>query len=46
MKQFAKETYHPLCDELAGKDKHFHSILEEYGYPPFWTRPNTFERWC
>ena len=43
MLQFTKENYHALCDELAAKDKHLHQILTECGYPPFWTRPNTFE---
>ena len=43
MLQFTKENYHPLCDALAAKDKHLMQILSEYGYPPFWTRPNTFE---
>jgi DNA-3-methyladenine glycosylase II len=28
---------------LGVKDKHLQAILTEYGYPPFWTRPNTFE---
>lgn len=43
MLQFTKENYHSLCDELAAKDKHLKQILSEYNYPPFWTRPNTFE---
>jgi DNA-3-methyladenine glycosylase II len=43
MLQFTKEDYHSFCDGLAAKDKHLKQILSEYGYPPFWTRPNTFE---
>lgn len=43
MLQFTKENFHALCDELAAKDKHLNQILSEYTYPPFWTRPNTFE---
>jgi len=43
MQQFTKENFHALCDELGTKDRHLQNILSEYGYPPFWTRPNTFE---
>jgi len=43
MQQFTKENFHALCDELAAKDRHLRQILSEYGYPPLWTRPNTFE---
>lgn len=43
MLRFTKEDYHSLCDELAAKDKSLKQILSEYGYPPFWSRPNTFE---
>ena len=43
MQQFKKENFHALCDELGTKDKHLQQILAEYSYPPFWTRPNTFE---
>lgn len=43
MLQFSKENFHALCDELAAKDKHLKKILSDYGYPPLWTRLNTFE---
>lgn len=43
MLQFNEENFHSLCDELAAKDKYLNQILSEYSYPPFWTRPNTFE---
>lgn len=32
-----------LCDSLAASDAKLQNILTEYGYPPLWTRPNTFE---
>lgn len=32
-----------LCQQLAATDKHLQQVLTEYGYPPVWTRPNTFE---
>lgn len=43
MLQFTKETFQPLCDELAAKDKSLQQILVTYSYPPFWSRPNSFE---
>jgi DNA-3-methyladenine glycosylase II len=43
MLQFTQQNFHSLCDDLAAKDKHLQQILTEYSYPPFWTRPNTFE---
>ena len=43
MLKFTKENFHPLCDELAAKNKLLQLILSEYGYPPFWIRPNSFE---
>ena len=36
-------NFHPLCDRLAAGDPHLKNILDAYGYPPFWTRPNSFE---
>ncbi|RYE18388.1 MAG: DNA-3-methyladenine glycosylase 2 family protein, partial [Sphingobacteriaceae bacterium] len=32
-----------LCDELAARDAVFIDIISSFGYPPFWSRPNTFE---
>ncbi|RYZ53928.1 MAG: DNA-3-methyladenine glycosylase 2 family protein [Chitinophagaceae bacterium] len=43
MLTFTKKNFHPLCDSLAEKDPMLQSILAAYGYPPYWTRPNTFE---
>ncbi|RYZ26824.1 MAG: DNA-3-methyladenine glycosylase 2 family protein [Chitinophagaceae bacterium] len=43
MQQFTKKNFHSICDELAAKDKFLQQVLTEYSYPPFWTRPNTFE---
>lgn len=43
VKQFNEENFHTLCDGLAAKDKSLRSIIEQYGYPPMWTRPNQFE---
>lgn len=43
MLQFNQENFHSFCDTLAAADGHLKRILDEYGYPPLWTRPNTFE---
>lgn len=40
---FTINNYHELCDKLAEKDEDLKSILQAHGYPPMWTRPNTFE---
>lgn len=43
MQQFNKENFQSLCDDLAAGDKYLQQVLHQYGYPPVWTRPNTFE---
>lgn len=41
--QFTRADFYQLCDALAEKDHHLKHILKEYNYPPYWTRPNTYE---
>lgn len=41
--KFTSSTYHSICDELALADDDLAAIIQTYGYPPFWSRPNTFE---
>ena len=36
-------NFHELCDTLAEKDTDLQNIIEAYGYPPLWSRPNHFE---
>jgi DNA-3-methyladenine glycosylase II len=41
------QTFHPgnfrlLCEGLGKKDKALAAILEQYSYPPMWTRPASF----
>lgn len=36
-------NYHQICDELALADLDLADIISAYGYPPLWSRPNTFE---
>ncbi|MEO6638292.1 MAG: DNA-3-methyladenine glycosylase 2 family protein [Ginsengibacter sp.] len=40
---FTKEHFHSICDELASKDDDLKAVITMYGYPPLWSRPNTFE---
>src|SRR5665213_2619278 len=40
---FNQSTYRPICDKLATIDPDLAAIIKTYGYPPFWSRPNTFE---
>ncbi len=40
---FSSTTFQEICDELASKDKDLQLVIETYGYPPMWTRPNSFE---
>ena len=43
LETFDQNNYHSLCDLLAKADKDLAVIVDQYGYPPFWSRPNTFE---
>jgi DNA-3-methyladenine glycosylase II len=40
---FNLSNYHEICDKLARIDTHLNYIIRTYGYPPLWSRPNTFE---
>jgi DNA-3-methyladenine glycosylase II len=40
---FNEENLHTLYDLAASKDKDLKAIIKEYGYPPLWIRPNSFE---
>ena len=43
LKRFNESNYHSICDELALGDPDLAVIIQTYGYPPFCSRPNTFE---
>jgi DNA-3-methyladenine glycosylase II len=43
MERFKKDNFHTLCDQVATKDQDLKAILRDFGYPPLWVRPNTFE---
>ncbi|MEO7213172.1 DNA-3-methyladenine glycosylase [Mucilaginibacter sp.] len=40
---FNQSTYHSLCDTLGQMDADFAAVIQNHGYPPMWTRPNSFE---
>jgi DNA-3-methyladenine glycosylase II len=40
---FSADNLQELYDRVASKDKDLKAIINEYGYPPLWVRPNTFE---
>lgn len=40
---FSEADLPGLCDELAARDHRLRAVIDEFGYPPFWSRPNTFE---
>ncbi len=35
-------SFHTACDELASQDSVLSDIIQRFGYPPYWSRPNTF----
>jgi DNA-3-methyladenine glycosylase II len=39
---FHKNNFQTLCDEVAERDSTLQPILHTYGYPPMWTRSNSF----
>lgn len=43
MQQFDSSNFHPICDNLSRKDRELKGIIKQYGYPPMWTRPATFQ---
>jgi DNA-3-methyladenine glycosylase II len=40
---FNVDNFYQFCDVLAKKDKDLRTIIKQYGYPPMWTRPATFQ---
>lgn len=39
----SKHRFKKICDQLAKRDQDLLHIIQTYGYPPMWTRPNSFE---
>lgn len=42
-KTFTAENFKTICNKLAAKDEHLKGIIKQYGHPPMWTRPATFQ---
>jgi len=43
VQQFDNGNFQQLCDQLARKDRDLNGIIRDYGYPPMWTRPASFQ---
>jgi DNA-3-methyladenine glycosylase II len=43
MLRFHEKNFQKICRQLAAKDQTLKAILDEYGYPPMWTRPASFQ---
>lgn len=41
--KFTHSNFHTICDELSIADPELGAIINAHGYPPLWSRPNTFE---
>jgi DNA-3-methyladenine glycosylase II len=39
---FNADNFYTICDTLAANDAQLATVIRTYGYPPVWTRPNTF----
>ena len=42
MERFNEENFERLCHHLVALDPDLEMILKQYGYPPMWTRENSF----
>jgi len=40
---FTRNAFEPLCNKLAKTDANLQFIISNHGYPPMWSRPNSFE---
>src|SRR5437016_14082260 len=43
IQQVDQSNYRAICDQLAADDPELQYIIDTHGYPPFWSRPNSFE---
>jgi DNA-3-methyladenine glycosylase II len=43
MTVFSEAELPALCDKLASRDPRLQRVIDEFGYPEYWNRPNTFE---
>lgn len=43
MNRFSTETFTNICTLLAKNDQDLAAIIKQYGFPPMWRRPATFQ---
>lgn len=43
IRQFSKNNFYDICEKLSRKDKDLRKVIREYGHPPMWTRPSSFQ---
>lgn len=41
--KFTQSNFRAICEDLAAKDEDLRRVIEMYGQPPMWSRPNNFE---
>lgn len=41
--KFTQGNFKFICDKLAAQDADLKMVIDTYGYPPMWSRPNSFE---
>jgi len=41
--KFDEFNFTVICNKLAKKDRELRNIIKQYGHPPMWTRPATFQ---
>ena len=40
---FDSANFKKICNKLCRIDKDLHAVIRQYGHPPMWTRPATFQ---
>src|SRR5437588_9000725 len=43
IQEFTPTNFQSLCDIVGSADPDLQKIIDTHGYPPFWSRPNSFE---
>jgi len=43
IRSFSESNFRGYCKKLAAQDESLEAIIRQHGYPPMWTRPNTFQ---
>ncbi len=43
IRTFSADNFNRYCNLLSKRDEHLNVIIQEYGYPPMWTRKQGFE---